>query len=554
MGDATDADGPDAEALRRENEELREKVLDLEDALSRVESQHEVLENFCFALEKEHDQARSLVENTRAELQKSYEAVRTLKEDQDEIFATVTQGILTLNQDGSINAGYSQAAGQILERGDLSSMPFVDLLSDESLKKKFERFLALQFTPTTQTAMLNRLNPLADYSHEVTTEDGVRRVKSLGVSFARIWRRDGEGGKREVRKVLVVIDDQTTERELNRELERRAKEQARKVETAYQILMLPPGAYSDFVAETDEGLDFIEGAFDSGQVSAETHRKCARVLHTLKGSARALGLDYVQHKAHRLESILEELKEDDGERLGFRVREGLKELRSRIREGDEMSARIAEMKNTLQVDRTAEKNRLERLLDASVRTEAAASGKEAALEFRDDVLSPVPRHFRLHVKNALIQMVRNAVAHGLELAAQRTRLGKRAEGDVVVRLNETEDAIVVTCRDDGQGIRASEIRERAVAKGLATAEEVERLDDEQALELIFLPGFSTARSVDESAGRGVGMDVVAESASALGGKVRVETEVGRYTVFHLELPKRTALADLPVEADQEHAE
>ncbi len=535
-----------------ESAELREKVLDLEDALDRLESQHEVLENFCFGLEQEHDRARTLVENTRAELQKSYEALRALKEDQDEIFATVTQGILTINRDGTINPGYSRAAGQILERGDLESMPFVELLPEGPVRAKFGRFLDLQFLPRTQPAMLARLNPLTDYAHSVTTEDGLVREKSLAISFARIWKNATDDSERSVRKVLVVIDDQTTEHELTRELERRVKEQARKVETAYQILMLPPSAYEEFIEETDRGLGYIESSLQTSDVSVESLRKCARTLHTLKGSARALGLDYVQHKTHRMEGLLGELQQGQSTGVVARVLEALNELRERLREGNEMSSRISEMRSTLRLDQDDGRHELERLLAGSIRVEGEACGKVASLSFVDELAGQVPRHFRVRVKNALIQLVRNAVSHGLEASAERAGLGKARDGRIEVRITETEDTIRVSCRDDGRGISAAEIRARALERGLANPEEVDPLDDEQVLELIFLPGFSTAPSVTEASGRGVGMDVVVENAAALGGRVRVDTEVGKHTEFVLELPKRTALAELSLDPSLEH--
>ena len=528
--------------LRAENAELREQVLDLEDALGRLESQHEVLENFLFGLEQDHEKARSLV--------------TALKEDQDEIFETVTQGILTVNSDGTINPGYSRATGQILERGDLAGTSFVDLLPEGSpLRSKLERYLQLQFATTTKQTMLNRLNPMRSYSHRVVREDGSEQTKALAISFARIWQGSSDDDERSVRKVLVVIDDQTTEHELNRELEQRTKEQARKVETAYQILMLPPAVFADFVKEAEDGLGAVERLLVSGDYTPAIHRECARAVHTLKGSASALNLDQLEHAVHKVEDRLADLPDaapDDLAAALERVLEGIKAVQERVRDGSAMLDKVLDMRAALRVTDRGEERDLERTLRNLIEAEAESSGKQVALDYRDDIRTQLPRHVLFRFKNALIQLVRNSVAHGIEPPSERSAAGKPACGTIAIRLSETEDELRIESRDDGAGIDAEAIRARAIERGLIGRQDVEELDMAQALELIFLPGFSTASRVTELSGRGVGMDVVSESAAALGGHVRVHTEVGAHTRFVIELPKRVALTEPPDATTQEH--
>jgi two-component system, chemotaxis family, sensor kinase CheA len=141
----------------------------------------------------------------------------------------------------------------------------------------------------------------------------------------------------------------------------------------------------------------------------------------------------------------------------------------------------------------------------------------------------------------LTHLVRNAIGHGMESAAERARAGKRAQG--VLRLNAYHQGnqVVIEVSDDGRGIDVEKVRERARSQGLLTAEQASRLSDAEALELVLRPGFSTAAEITELSGRGVGLDVVQSVVHRLKGTVQIETEPGRGTTFRLWLPLTLAI-------------
>jgi two-component system chemotaxis sensor kinase CheA len=145
------------------------------------------------------------------------------------------------------------------------------------------------------------------------------------------------------------------------------------------------------------------------------------------------------------------------------------------------------------------------------------------------------------IGDPLLHLLRNAVDHGVEPPAERRAAGKSPEATVRLAARHEENHIVIEVADDGRGIDPRRVRESAVRKGLLSPEAAARLSDEEAINLIFAPGFSTAERVTDVSGRGVGMDVVRTNIEKIGGSVRVQTQVGAGTTFVITLPLTLAI-------------
>ncbi|MBA4316062.1 MAG: chemotaxis protein CheA [Alcaligenaceae bacterium] len=148
------------------------------------------------------------------------------------------------------------------------------------------------------------------------------------------------------------------------------------------------------------------------------------------------------------------------------------------------------------------------------------------------------------LNDPLIHLVRNAVDHGIETIADRTACGKNPKGIVNLSARQTGDHIVIEIQDDGRGMRPEIIREKAVEKGLISAEEAGQLSVQESLQLIFLPGFSTKDQISDISGRGVGMDVVKTNIQRLNGRIEIQSEPGHGSTITILLP--LTLAILPV--------
>ena len=141
----------------------------------------------------------------------------------------------------------------------------------------------------------------------------------------------------------------------------------------------------------------------------------------------------------------------------------------------------------------------------------------------------------------LVHLVRNAVDHGVEMPDERQQAGKQKEGTVVLTAAQEGDHILLTIEDDGKGMDANVLREKAVEKGLMDSEAAGRLDDKEAYNLIFMPGFSTKEQISDISGRGVGMDVVKTRIAQLNGSVEIDSELGKGSRLSIKLPLTLAI-------------
>lgn len=148
------------------------------------------------------------------------------------------------------------------------------------------------------------------------------------------------------------------------------------------------------------------------------------------------------------------------------------------------------------------------------------------------------------LNDPLVHLVRNAVDHGVETVENRIAAGKPEKSQVELAARQEGDHIVITITDDGRGMSPNVIRNKAIEKGLITSEVANTLDENQCLELILLPGFSTKDEISSVSGRGVGMDVVKTNIQKLNGTISIQSEPGHGSIFTISLP--LTLAILPV--------
>ena len=187
-----------------------------------------------------------------------------------------------------------------------------------------------------------------------------------------------------------------------------------------------------------------------------------------------------------------------------------------------------------------------------VRDLCGESGREARLDLEGGDVE-LDREMIELVRDPLVHMLRNAIAHGIEPPERREALGKPRAGILRLAARQSGNSILVELSDDGAGVDAAALAERAVSLGLVAPAEIAALAPERRLELLFLPGLSTAGSVSAMSGRGVGLDVVRSNVERIGGAVSVESARGRGTRFTLRVPLTLAIIPgLMVEAAGRH--
>ena len=200
---------------------------------------------------------------------------------------------------------------------------------------------------------------------------------------------------------------------------------------------------------------------------------------------------------------------------------------------------ITELQNSLMRTRMVPFQRHVQRLTRLVRQAANDTGKRAELVVQG-AAAELDRQMLERMVAPLEHMLRNAVVHGIESPDRRSALGKQDVGRISVSLTRDGAEVVIVVSDDGGGVNVKLIREKAVALGLTDRQS--KLTDEEAMQLILEPGFSTAGRVTQAAGRGVGMDVVATEVKKLGGGLFIESTIGKGSRFTIRLPFTLAIS------------
>ena len=178
---------------------------------------------------------------------------------------------------------------------------------------------------------------------------------------------------------------------------------------------------------------------------------------------------------------------------------------------------------------------LERTLEDLAARVASTHAKQVTVKCSG--LDQVPEAYKRAVKDITIQLVRNAVVHGIETPEQRAKAQKSATGVLGVEFVQREgEGFELVVQDDGRGLQLDRIKEVAVERGLISPAQAAMLDPRQTMALIFRPGFSTSDKVTTDAGRGAGMDLVRILVAELGGRVGLASAGGRFSKFKIWLP------------------
>ena len=176
----------------------------------------------------------------------------------------------------------------------------------------------------------------------------------------------------------------------------------------------------------------------------------------------------------------------------------------------------------------------------TVRDVALGCGKQVNIEMEGKE-TELDKTIIEAIKDPLTHLVRNSVDHGIELPEDRVKAGKDPTGRLILRAFHEGGRVNIEISDDGAGLNVERLRQKAVERGVITAEHAARLTEREIFNLIFLPGFSTAQKITNVSGRGVGMDVVKTNVEKIGGTVDVQSTAGRGTTVRVKIPLTLAI-------------
>ncbi|AMV39063.1 chemotaxis protein CheW [Planctomyces sp. SH-PL62] len=291
-----------------------------------------------------------------------------------------------------------------------------------------------------------------------------------------------------------------------------------------------------------KGLDEALRGADARSLAVETEERLDTIMRGLDRALGGVGVKAADGEVDRWAGQVRRLRDDFRAIRGEldRLRQGRERLKS-LADAIHSLGRVADglQKGVLETRMVPIGPLFERFRRV-IRDLCLASGKEVVLRI-DGEKTELDKRMIDELSDPLIHMVRNSVDHGLEPPDAREVAGKSRAGTVSLQASHRGNSVVITVGDDGRGIDCERIRGKIVSKGLVGRVEAAEMTDRELVPFIWHPGLSTAETVSEISGRGVGMDIVKERIGNLNGSVDVRSTPGQGTVFTIRLPLTLAI-------------
>jgi two-component system chemotaxis sensor kinase CheA len=491
--------------------------------------------------------------------QRQESSLRQARQQTADILRTVKDGLFLLDANLVIGAAYSGALETLFQRKDFSGLAFENLLknivSERTLATAL-KFVKILWAERTNEKLVKTINPLGEVEVHIDSGNGKFDTRYLQFDFHRV-RVDGE-----MTHVLVSVSDVTARVELANELQASQTQAQGQVDTLLGILHIDPVQLTSFLNDSNAAMKMINAVLREPTREEGVFRKkldtLFRQVHSVKGEAAALGLSSIESRAHAFEDDLKSLKEkpalSGNDFLPLVIK--LDDLLTHLQSVSELVSRLSSLhvaqRDTVHTDTAVLEGEKQQggKGDSGVAATLQLLASRIALENGKDValqctgFEAIPDGFRRAVKDIGVQAVRNAIVHGIEPAAARVAAGKVRQGTIRLSFHGSADAgYKLIVEDDGQGLSTERIKEVALKKGFITPERAATLDTRQIFSLLFQPGFSTVETATKDAGRGVGMNVIADLTNQMGGRVSVATSAGKFTRLTMTLPRAAKRAD-----------
>ena len=491
--------------------------------------------------------------------QRQESSLRQARQQTADILRTVKDGLFLLDANLVIGAAYSGALETLFQRKDFSGLAFENLLknivSERTLATAL-KFVKILWAERTNEKLVKTINPLGEVEVHIDSGNGKFDTRYLQFDFHRV-RVDGE-----MTHVLVSVSDVTARVELANELQASQTQAQGQVDTLLGILHIDPVQLTSFLNDSNAAMKMINAVLREPTREEGVFRKkldtLFRQVHSVKGEAAALGLSSIESRAHAFEDDLKSLKEkpalSGNDFLPLVIK--LDDLLTHLQSVSELVSRLSSLhiaqRDTVHTDTAVLEGEKQQggKGDSGVAATLQLLASRVALENGKDValqcvgFEAIPDGYRRAVKDIGVQAVRNAIVHGIEPAAARVAAGKVRQGTIRLSFHGSADSgYKLIVEDDGQGLSTERIKEVALKKGFITPERAATLDTKQIFSLLFQPGFSTVETATKDAGRGVGMNVIADLTNQMGGRVSVATSAGKFTRLTMTLPRAAKRAD-----------
>ena len=508
------------------------------------------------------------------------EAFAARRETQ-EIMETVNTGLFLLDKDLNIGQQHSRALNDIIGEDRLSGENFTNVLrgriSDKDLKTT-QQFIEQLYNPRVKEKLVDSLNPLHKVMLHNNAGDKAQNNRFLDFKFSRVY------DNKDIARILVNVNDVSDAVYLEQRLEKERSQNDMQIEMLTTILNVNPKIINEFIDNTQMHIEKMNNILKnpgSSQYELEGKLKAIyREMHSLKGEASALKLHSFTKIASDAEDKLHALQNqgqlsgndflplavhlDDllslsntiatlGERINRSApataptANGLDDniaqnsmSKTVVTDSQTSNPSISSMDTDIGQDIDLDNDTTDDHLSfykAFAKDIAARQGKQVELKSNTLMQADIPAHLVKPIKEISIQLLRNAVVHGIEAPSVRHSIGKTAVGTIDLELKDNGSDFMLMVQDDGQGIDYDSIRAKLSSDGRFSTEEASQLSQSELLKQLFSSGFSTKEHADEDGGRGVGLDIIKAKVKDYDGKLNVNSEFGQMTRFVITLPK-----------------
>lgn len=465
------------------------------------------------------------------QLRESDQVIEAAQQETQEILSTVKEGLFLLGPDFRIGSQMSDSLPAILDPRARPGVDLLDVLNERVSRATLQAthdYVDLLFSKRVKESLMGDLNPLSLVEVKRSNEQGELETHYLSIHFNQVHNED------RVSHLLVTVQDVSEQVRLERQLALANTRIRSETEALLKVLTADSASLMQYLDHAQTCLLRINTTLKNDNGQNQNYlgliNGIFRQVHTLKGDAAVLGLDLFEAQAHAFEQLLIALREQptiNGNDL-ISIPLKINAFLDTIAMVRDIAERLGTSKPV-----AAPAPFATRYAQLSSRI-AANQGKAVALQVDLDPLATLEPATQTTVHDIALQLLRNAVVHGIETPQQRSRLNKPEQGTVSIRLHTQENGeYELRVRDDGSGLSPSRIRDRLVESGRCTAEQVAQWDNRQLIMQIFEPGFSTADTASLDAGHGVGMDVVKQKIARLGARLRIVTRPDLYTEFSI---------------------
>ena len=479
--------------------------------------------------------------------------VEQARSETSEILNSVNEGLFLIDRSLVIGQQHSAHLETLLECGGIAGARFDMLLRphiDVTALEQGLEFIELMFNPRVRDRLIVDLNPLHVVKAQFPRAGATDRLRHLRFEFARAW----EGNR--IKHVLVTVQDITAEVQLAHALEKTRQQSDSQIELVTNLLRVPPELLQEFLQDAARAHDSLHELLrqlpTQGDIERSQIESLYREVHTYKGNAALLGLTYFEEAAHLMEdelSIVKGLGRPAQRRDLTRFALMLEDLVTYAARLERTAGHLGEVAEVFkpevdvafaEVDEAS--SALEELAERFdftplVRRIAREQGKQVSLRVSGLEYLPDDDTFIAHLRDICIQLLRNAVVHGVEPAEHRLMRRKPTVGRIQLVFSRVGEGLRLVVEDDGRGLDLRALRKRGQELGRWSEEEAAAVSNDDLVALLFEDGVTTATQVDQHAGRGVGMSAVRERVRQYHGRINVSSRRGHMTAFELSFPK-----------------